>query len=153
MAGSTNRVGSEQSWMSVLDQSGCNVSVTGSDNGWRIELPDLGERDNVDPQVQLGTLVLPSNVPSVSTCTAGGYSFINFIDVATGCPVPGATNGMASTKIASSLTVGINVIQLPGGAVKTIVTTADNQQLSKDTPVPSSIFGGRRISWRELIKE
>ena len=124
-----------------------------TDEGWRVDLPDSGERDNVDPQVQLGTLVVASNVPSTSTCTAGGSSFINFLDVATGSFIPGATNNMASTKIASSLTVGINVIQLPGGAVKTIATTADNQQLSKDTPVPSTIFGGRRISWRELIKE
>jgi type IV pilus assembly protein PilY1 len=125
----------------------------GTDEGWRIDLPESGERVNVDPQVQLGTLVVASNVPSGGTCVAGGFSFINFLDVATGSFVPGATNNMASTKIASSLTVGINVIQLPGGAVKTIATTADNQQLSKDTPVPSTVFGGRRISWRELIRE
>ena len=49
--------------------------------------------------------------------------------------------------------MGINVIMLPGGKVVTIVTTADNQQLTKNTPVPSSSFAGRRVSWRELIKE
>jgi type IV pilus assembly protein PilY1 len=130
----------------------CSAVNWATDEGWRADLPELGERVNVDPQLQLGTLVVASNVPSSSTCTAGGFSFINFIG-GSGCPVVGATNAMASTKIASSLTVGINVIQLPGGAVKTIATTADNQQLSKDTPVPSTLFGGRRISWRELIKE
>jgi len=65
--------------------------------------------------------------------------------------VPGASNGMVSTKISQSLIVGINVIKLPGGAVKTIVTTADNQQLSKDTPVAPATISGRRVSWRELI--
>jgi type IV pilus assembly protein PilY1 len=133
--------------------TGGSAPVWGTDEGWRVDLPDSGERVNVDPQLQLGTLVVASNVPSGGTCVAGGYSYVNFLDVATGSYIPGATYNMASTKIASSLTVGINVIQLPGGAVKTIATTADNQQLSKDTPVPTTIFGGRRISWRELIRE
>jgi hypothetical protein len=42
---------------------------------------------------------------------------------------------------------------LPGGKVQTIVTTADNQQLTKDTPVASTGFTGRRVSWRELTRE
>ena len=108
---------------------------------------------NVDPQLQLGTLVIASNVPSNDTCTAGGFSWLNFLDYATGSYVPGATDSMASVKIASSLAVGINVIMLPGGKVVTIVTTADNQQLTQNTPVPSTSFAGRRVSWRELIKE
>jgi hypothetical protein len=49
--------------------------------------------------------------------------------------------------------VGINVIMLPGGKVVSIVTTADNQQLTKDTPTPPSGFGGKRVSWRELIRD
>jgi type IV pilus assembly protein PilY1 len=121
--------------------------------GWLMDLPEDGERVNVDPQLQLGTLVVASNVPSGDTCTAGGFSWLNFLDYATGSYVPGADGNMASTKFASSLAVGINVIMLPGGKVVTIVTTADNQQLTKNTPVPSSSFAGRRVSWRELIKE
>jgi len=121
--------------------------------GWRIDLPDAGERVNVDPQLQLGTLVIASNVPSSDTCTAGGYSYLNFIDYASGSYVPGAAGNMASLKIGSSLTVGLNVVMLPGGKVVTIVTTADNQQLTKDTPVPPSSFTGRRVSWRELLRD
>jgi len=124
-----------------------------TDFGWLLDLPEDGERVNVDPQLQLGTLVVASNVPSGDTCTAGGFSWLNFLDYATGSYVPGATDSMASTKFASSLAVGINVIMLPGGKVVTIVTTADNQQLTQNTPVPSSSFAGRRVSWRELIKE
>ena len=124
-----------------------------TDFGWLLDLPDDGERVNVDPQLQLGTLVVASNVPSGDTCTAGGFSWLNFLDYATGSYVPGATDSMASVKLASSLAVGINVIMLPGGKVVTIVTTADNQQLTQNTPVPSSSFAGRRVSWRELIKE
>ena len=112
---------------------------------------DLG--GDADLQLQLGTLVVASNVPSGDTCTAGGFSWLNFLDYATGSYVPGATGNMASTKFASSLAVGINVIMLPGGKVVTIVTTADNQQLTQNTPVPSSSFAGRRVSWRELVRE
>jgi hypothetical protein len=43
------------------------------------------------------------------------------------------------------------VIQLPGGDVKTIVTTADNQQLTQNTPVSATAVQGRRVSWRELL--
>ena len=124
-----------------------------TDFGWLLDLPEDRERVNVDPQLQLGTLVIASNVPSNDTCTAGGFSWLNFLDYATGSYVPGATDSMASVKIASSLAVGINVIMLPGGKVVTIVTTADNQQLTQNTPVPSTSFAGRRVSWRELIKE
>ena len=60
---------------------------------------------------------------------------------------------MTSTKIGASLVVGVNVVQLPGGTVKTIVTTADNQQLTQDTPVSPPSVSGRRVSWRELIRE
>jgi type IV pilus assembly protein PilY1 len=121
--------------------------------GWLIDLPDTGEHVNVDPQLQLGTLVVASNVPTADTCTAGGYSWLNFLDYATGSYIPGVTGNMASTKIATSLAVGLNVVMLPGGKVVTIVTTADNQQLTKDTPVPPTAFAGRRVSWREIFRE
>ncbi|MGA8048936.1 MAG: PilC/PilY family type IV pilus protein [Burkholderiales bacterium] len=121
--------------------------------GWFIDLPDTGERVNVDPILQLGTLVVASNIPSADTCLAGGYSWVNFLDYRTGSYVPGASANMASTKIAASLVVGTNVVQLPGGKVVTIVTTADNQQLTQETPISSPSVTGRRVTWRELISE
>jgi type IV pilus assembly protein PilY1 len=130
-----------------------------TDHGWFIDLPDGGtgtnpsERVNVDPILQLGTLVVASNVPNSDTCVAGGYGWLNFFDYKTGTYIPGASGNLASTKIAASLVVGINVVQLPGGTVKTIVTTADNQQLTKETPVAPSSIQGRRVSWRELFVE
>jgi len=124
-----------------------------TDFGWRLDLPDSGERANVDPQLQLGTLVVATNVPSLDSCTAGGISYLNFLDYQTGSFVPGATGNMASQAIGSSLTVGINVIMLPGGKVITIATTAANQQLSQDTPISQVEFKAKRVSWRELIVE
>jgi type IV pilus assembly protein PilY1 len=124
-----------------------------TDSGWRLDMPDTGERANVDPQLQLGTLVVASNVPSLDSCTAGGISYLNFLDYQTGSFVPGATGNMASQVIGSSLTVGINVIMLPGGKVITIATTAANQQLSQETPISQVEFQARRVSWRELTVE
>ncbi len=125
----------------------------GVKKGWYIDLPDTGERASVDPQLQLGTLVVPTNVPTSSDCTAGGYGWLNYFDYKSGQYVAGATANMASTKISAALIVGINVVQLPGGTVKTIVTTADNQQLPQSTPVSATAVTGRRVSWRELFVE
>jgi len=140
-----------------------NVPFTApNSNGWFIDLPDGGtagppvvasERINVDPILQLGTLVVPSNVPNTDSCVAGGYGWINFLDYKTGAYIAGASNNLASQKISSSLVVGINVVQLPGGTIKTIITTADNQQLTEATPVAPSTVVGRRVSWRELFSE
>ena len=118
--------------------------------GWFIDLPDKGERVNVDPQLQLGTLVVGSNVPSTDTCVAGGTAWINTFDFRTGGYVAGATANAVSQKISGSVAVGINVIQLPGGKVVTVVTTADNQQLPVETPIAPMNFQGRRVGWREL---
>jgi len=57
-----------------------------------------------------------------------------------------------SMRIAGSLVVGINVVKI-GNSIKTIVTTADNQNLTKDTPTVPASFGGRRVTWRELFVE
>jgi len=142
--------------LSATSRAGSSNVVTwtgASARGWFIDLPDTGERVNVDPQLQLGTLVISSNVPSTDSCTAGGYAWINFLDFKTGSFVPGSVNGFASTKISASVVVGLNIVQLPGGVVKAIVTTADNQQLSQDTPVSPATFQGRRVGWRELIAD
>jgi len=117
--------------------------------GWYVDLPDSGERVNVDPQLQLGTLVVASNVPSSDSCTAGGYSWLNYFDYKTGRFVLNTP----ATKLASSLIVGMNVVVLPGGKVVAIVTTGDNQQPTVEPPIPPSSFQGRRVLWRELVDE
>ena len=118
--------------------------------GWYVDLPDKGERVSVDLQLQLGSLVVPSNVPSNDTCVAGGTGWINVFDFKTGSFVAGATANAVSQKVTGSVVVGINVIQLPGGKVVTVVTTADNQQRAVETPIAPTTFQGKRIGWREL---
>jgi type IV pilus assembly protein PilY1 len=53
-------------------------------DGWRVDLPISGERVNVDPKLQLGTLIVASNVPVSDACTTGGYSYLNFFDYKSG---------------------------------------------------------------------
>src|SRR3990172_3215708 len=159
IASTVNPLTERTTQMDTTVPSGSQPFVAPYASGWFIDFPDGGttdnpsERVNVDPILQLGTLVVPSNVPNSDTCVAGGYGWINFLDFDTGAYIPGATANMASQKISSSLVVGINVVQLPGGTVKTIVTTADNQQLTQATPVAPSTVVGRRVSWRELFFE
>ena len=100
---------------------------------------------------QISGQVIPSNVPSDDDCVAGGFGWVNFRNARTGSFVTGSTDSAASQRISASLIVGVNVVQLPGGTVKTIVTTADNQQLTQNTPVAPTTTQGRRVSWRELF--
>ena len=117
--------------------------------GWYIDLPDAGERVNVDPQLQLGTLIIASNVPSTDACTAGGYAWLNYLDFKQGTQV---TGNPASTKIGNALVVGISTIKLVD-TVHTIITTADNKRTTTTPPVSTTAVGGRRVSWREIVSE
>ena len=72
--------------------SGANRTVTrtpvdwSSKNGWVLDLPDAGERININMQMSGSTLVAASNVPvSLASCTTGdGYGWIYTLDVANG---------------------------------------------------------------------
>ena len=125
--------------------SACNVST-----GWVIDLPDSGERVNVDPKLQLGTLVVASNVPETSACTIGGYSWINFVNFTTGAAVANSTGGSVSQKLSDSLAVGLNIVRLPDGKTVVITTTSDAKQTTVAAPFDTPSPTGKRISWREI---
>lgn len=114
--------------------------------GWYIDLPDSGERVNTDPQLQLGTLIIGSNVPSEDICQAGGYGWLNYFNFRTGTVAQ-------STKVGNAMIVGLSTIKLSNGTIHTIVTTADNQRTTVTPPVSTSGFADRRVSWREIISE
>ncbi len=127
--------------------SACNVTT-----GWVIDLPDSGERVNVDPKLQLGTLVVASNVPQTSACTIGGYSWINFVNFTTGAEVANSTGGAASQKLSDSLAVGLNIVRLPDGKTVVITTTSDAKQTTVAAPFDTPSPTGKRISWREITQ-
>ena len=122
----------------------------GSGVGWVVNLPDIGERVNVEMKFRQGTLVVGSNVPQISACTSGGYSWLNYLDFQSGLAVTGGAAGTVSEQVANSLIVGLTLIKLPDGTVKAIVTTSDaNIYLGSPSFKPTGIKGGR-ISWREI---
>jgi type IV pilus assembly protein PilY1 len=126
----------------------CNSNCSALD-GWFADLPDTGERVNVDMKLQLGTLVMLSNVPSNTACVIGGFSYINFFDYTSGLPIS-PTDGMVGLKLADSLAVGLNVLRLPSGKTVAIGTTSDSKQRTTDVPIASPGMLGRRVSWREI---
>jgi type IV pilus assembly protein PilY1 len=127
----------------------CTTNCT-TNEGWFADLPDTGERVNIDVKLQLGTLVVASNVPQNNACNIGGFSWLNFFDARNGLQIAGAPN--FGLKLSDSLAVGINVVRLPDGRTVVIATTSDASQQTQEAPIPPGDPQGRRTSWRELVQ-
>ncbi|HSC63021.1 MAG TPA: PilC/PilY family type IV pilus protein [Caldimonas sp.] len=137
-----------------------SITCTGSAaecgrTGWVLDLPEAGERVNVEMKLSLGGLVFTSNVPEAIPCSAGGHSWFNQIDFRTGAAIPGV---QSSQFLADSLNVGFNVLELPapvgGGNPKRIAALrqTDGTSILKDLKPPEPPPGGKRISWREITQ-
>ncbi len=129
----------------------CDAQCTSTD-GWFVDLPDSGERVNVDMRLQLGTLVVASNVPQTTACTIGGYSWLNYLNFATGTAVANSPGLAVSQKLSSSLAVGLNIIRLPSGKTVVISTTSDAKQTTIPAPFDTPNPTGKRVSWREMAQ-
>jgi Tfp pilus tip-associated adhesin PilY1 len=134
--------------------SNCPSTTTDTpESGWFVDLPDSGERVNIDPKLQLGTLTFASNVPSNSACSIGGYSWLNFMDFRTGLAVVTSANHAASRRLNESLAVGTNVLRLPTGQVVVVVIGSNNTPQVLSLPVSTPPPSGKRVSWREVVVE
>lgn len=128
----------------------------GKVRGWYINLPDMGvgsERANVDPALQLGTLVVPSNVPTSSDCNSGGYSFMYYLDYKTGSFIQTSdtsTIGLAGFKQANALIAGQAIVRI-GDKVISLVTTADKKYPSDEVRTGANGGAIKRVGWREII--
>jgi len=129
----TNETGGNMDWATM--------------GGWYFDFPDSGERVNVDMNLTLGTLTIPSNVPASSACTSGGYGWVNYIDFRTGLEVDSTL--IVSQKVANALIVGLNVIKI-GDKLVAIVTTSDFNHDAVEPPGAPGKFKGKRDLWREL---
>jgi type IV pilus assembly protein PilY1 len=122
-------------------------------NGWYVDFPDGGERDNTDPILQLGTLVFNTNVPNVSACTAGGYSYTWFLDYKTGGAVSSSTTDVSARRLGSALATRPTVVRLPNNTVVALTRLSDGSTTTSDVAIGSGAGTTRRVSWRELITE
>jgi type IV pilus assembly protein PilY1 len=125
-----------------------------SGRGWYVDLPDSGERQNVDGQLESGTLLVPTTVPSDTVCSPGGYGWLNYFNYETGGPVDTNTN-LVSSKTNAPI-VGINIYYINGAPIVAVVT-ADNPtpELPHDPPqfkTQSSSFQKKKVIWRELVQ-
>jgi type IV pilus assembly protein PilY1 len=126
-------------------------------DGWVLDFNPAnaspGERVNIDPELVLGTLIVTTNVPIAATggasCSVGGDSWQYQFDFRTGSFVPNATGAVAGTKTGSVVTVGVAVIQLPSGAIKTIITGADTSKTTGGVNIGAGAGTVRRFSYRE----
>lgn len=134
--------------------------------GWRVDLPDLGERVNIDPLLVNGALLVPTIVPSSTSCSPGGYGWFNYFDYRTGGALP-SLGGVVSEKL-NAPAVGFNLIyDKDGKPVITVVESDDstphliensdaaNKGAGNRTTLlnknPDGTYGTKSI-WRELTK-
>lgn len=134
-------------------KSGTNNPVDFSTGrGWYVDLPDTGERQNVSSQLVLGTLLVPTTVPTSSACQPAGYGWFNFFDYKTGASVD-VNTGIVSSRTGAP-TVGFNIVYIKGKPKVSIVTADDpTPQLLPDIPFEGSGSGfqKKRSIWREII--
>jgi type IV pilus assembly protein PilY1 len=128
------------------------------DRGWFVDFPDSGERENVAMQLVLGTLIVPTTVPSSTVCEPGGRGWLNYFNYLTGGPVGNAN--IVSTSMTAPI-VGINVMYIvdPGTGklvpkVSTVGANDPTPKLIPGTPFSStgSGFQKKRAIWRELVQ-
>jgi type IV pilus assembly protein PilY1 len=120
--------------------------------GWFVDLPDTGERINIDSQLVQGVLLVPSIVPSNTACSPGGYGWLNFLDYKTGAAI--ISGGIVSARYDSTI-VGVNVFYIDGKPLVGVVTSTDpTPKRDDDTTFPPTAgsFSGKRNLWRELIQ-
>ena len=125
--------------------------------GWYIELPDSGERVNVDLRLAGATLVVASNIPSNEPCVSGGTGWINYINFQTGGPVNEGTSGAgpAGVPVTEGLIMGNDLSATKDGNVTSHVSPSQFPNKPIDIPIPTANPKpkGKRMSWRELINK
>ena len=132
-----------------------SLADCGSASGWVADLPDVGERVNIEMQLQLGTLAVASNVPTGTACSPDGYSWLNQFDFATGRAVSTSPGGITSTYLGPALAGGINFFKLPDGSgspYKIGTRFTDATTGVSDGSIGGGLATGKRISWREIAE-
>ena len=135
------------------------VAQCSATEGWVINLPDAGERVNVEMKLRSGTLIVGSNVPQISACVSGGYSWLNYFNYRDGTALPGGTAGgtglgqqySVSQQFSNFLIVGITIVKLPGiGTKPKVYVTGSNSTIEAVDLKFAPGDDPKRVSWREI---
>lgn len=140
----------------TIECLGSSTDCKDEAKGWYVDLPDSGERVNIDMRLANSTLVIASNVPSPDVCLAGGYGWINYLNFNTGQAViqgPDGKGDVSTIVDGSTISGHATTITGDGKATDHISTTGvGDKPLDIDIPYAAPKPLGRRISWRELVK-
>ncbi len=115
-----------------------------TNNGWFVTTP-VGERFNVDPGLQLGTLVIASNIPEQDYCKPTGSSVLYQLDYKSG--------NVLKTNEYDAQIVGITQLQTGGGSGPVAIDPVFGDGTTGNT---AQVGGGgvagaaTRVSWREI---
>jgi type IV pilus assembly protein PilY1 len=121
-------------------------------SGWYVDLPESGERVNVDPVLVQGTLIVNSNIPDTTDeCVVGGTSWANYFNYRTGGAVVNTKN-VTSVALGNAWATKPAVVRLPDGTLVAITRLGNASTNVKNVPVVPS-GASRFISWRELPSE
>jgi type IV pilus assembly protein PilY1 len=161
MSGTRTLTGFSVDFTSALVLSG--GASLGKTN-WLVDLPVSRERVNVDPQLVSGTLLVASNIPSSTSCTAGGSSFLNFMDYKTGGfvgssthPSTTATNSASSAQL-GAIIVGFVTLKLSSGKAVDVTMADSPTPVGVAGPTFGSdgidgLYSNVRAGWREIPVE
>ncbi|HYR26552.1 MAG TPA: PilC/PilY family type IV pilus protein, partial [Aquabacterium sp.] len=135
-----------------LTLSGSDINWA-TDKGWYLDFITEKERVNVEMQLQYNTLTVATNVPESNACTAGGYSWLYYLDISTGKYLPTSLNSMVGYRLGNNaLVAGIRTVKLQNGKTITVVTDSLGDSRVENAPTSSSGggSGARRTMWREI---
>ena len=122
--------------------------------GWYLDFPDSGERQNVSSQLVLGTLLVPTTVPTSTACQPAGYGWFTYLDYRTGRSVVTTPSSSVVSQRTSAPSVGFNVVYIDGKPkVSNVVADDKNPKLIPDVPFAGSGTGFqlKRSIWREIV--
>ena len=135
--------------------------------GWYLDFPEAGERTNVESLLIDSTLIAPTIVPASTSCSPGGFGYLNFFNYKTGGSLlPG---GVISEKTNSPI-VGLGLTYGADGKAVVKYNTSDNatsqvSDTSKDLGLGAGSKRtkvlkmndngtyGRKYMWRELAPD
>jgi type IV pilus assembly protein PilY1 len=115
-----------------------------TNHGWFVTTPK-NERFNVDPGLQLGTLVIAANIPEQDYCNSTGKSVLYQLDYKSG-------NILKVTEYQEQI-VGVTQLQTRGGAGPVVIDPVFGDGSTGNT---TQVNGGggasgvTRVSWREI---
>lgn len=120
-----------------------------TNNGWYVNFPNTGERDNTDSTLVLGTLIVNTNVPTTDSCSTGGNSYEYFLNYMTGGPLTAAGTVVAVSQ-GNVLTASATVYQTPTGQTYTLDCHSDGSCTSSQNPSQSTNLSTKRVGWHEV---